>query len=195
MLKTLPFVAQLSSPLEKGARYLPLSASDEAGLKAILPEGDYTYLTLTDPVGSEIVKVTNTCDTLLVDRGQDGTEDRKFPRGTCVKFSVSPAVVKELICTHDCCEGGCPCEDVTAAGYSFPAATTGVRWEGSVIFTGDTPMQMGVTGMPDWMQSVSGANYVVCSGVPTGAGTFTVSVAATNCSGAVAVQQCVLVVQ
>lgn len=182
------FGASLIARMDAADRYLPISAADLARLTAELGEDDSAYLTLRDPVGAEIVKVTNTCGGLVVDRGQDGTAALNFPRGSCIRWEMTPAEVRELICTHDCCEGGCPCEPVAAAGFTLPAARVGVPWYGACVFTGDTPMELAVTGLPSWATVTVGANHVGVRGTPTGAGTFTVSVAATNCSGAVAVQ-------
>ena len=44
-------------------------------------------------------------------------------------------------------------------------------------------MQFGVTGMPDWMTATYAGNYVKLSGTPVAAGTFSVSVAASNDMG------------
>ena len=183
------FAATLNARLDKGARQLPLSASDEAKLMAAVGDEEYTYLVLRDPTGAEIVKVENTCNTLLVTRGQDGTDDRNVPRGSCVRFEMVPAIVKDLICNYNCCDGDCPCEAVAAAGITLSPAKVGESWQGSAVFTGDTPMTIAVEGAPSWAKVEVGANFVNFSGVATGAGTFNISVAATNCDGHVAVQQ------
>lgn len=189
MLTPFAFTASLTERLDKDARVLPLSHKDEAALKAQVPEGNYTLLTLRDPVGAEIVKVEHTCDALLVTRAQDGTTAKTFPKGSCIRFEMTPAVVKELICTHDCCEGNCPCVPVKAAGVVLPEATKNIPWHGSAVFSGDLPMALAVTGAPDWVTSSLGPNFVTLSGTPPAAGEFVISVAATNCSGEVAVQQ------
>lgn len=189
MLTPIEFTTSLSERLEKGVRVLPLFSKDEAALKALVPDGEYTFLTIRDLVGAEIVKVENTCDTLLVTRAQDGTSEKTFPKGSCVRFEMTPAVVKELICTHNCCEGECPCEPVKAAGFVLPAATKTLAWQGSAVFTGDLPMELAVTGAPSWVKMTLGPNFVAFEGTPPAAGTFVISVAATNCSGEVAVQQ------
>ena len=196
MLKTpVEFTASLSDRLDKGDRSLPLNTTDENRLKAAVPDGDYTYLVIRDPTGAEIVKVENTCGTLLVTRGQDGTTARNFPRGSCIRYETTPAIVKDLICNYDCCaDQECPCDPVAAAGITLPAVRAGAAFNGSAVFTGDVPMTIAVDGAPSWMDVSIGANYVTMSGTATGVGTFNISVAATNCDGMVAVQQATLTV-
>lgn len=194
MLTTNPFDAQLAKPLYRGEHYLPLRQEALADLMLAIPDGDYTFLTIRDRVNEEIIRVEHVCGTFVINRAQDGTIDSTFPIGSCIMFRVTPAIVKELICTHNCCEGDCPCEPVASAGYTFPSARVGVAWAGTVVFIGDTPMEISVDGLPSWASVSVGANYVSISGTPSGAGTFGVAVAATNCSGAVAVQQTQLVI-
>lgn len=188
------FSATINARLDKGDRQLPLSSSDESKLMAAVPDGGYTYLVLREPTGTEIVKVENTCSTLLVSRGEDGTDPRNFPRGSCVRFEMVPAVVKSLICSYDCCEGECPCVAVAAAGITLPAAKSGESWAGSAVFTGDVPMSIAVQGAPSWAKVEVGANFVNFSGVASGSGSFSISVAATNCDGSIAVQHGTLTV-
>jgi hypothetical protein len=195
MLTTpMTFAAQLSASLEKDARALPLTPADTDKLKALVREDDYTYLVLREPTGSEIIKVEHTCGGLLITRGEDHTEPRKFPRGTCVRFEMTPAVVKDMICTVDCCSGECECNAVAAAGITLPAAKVGVPWSGTAVFTGDTPMELAVVGQPAWVTVGVGANYLRLEGTPTGKGSFSIAVTATNCSGSLAIQQGVLTI-
>ena len=183
------FNAALLQRLDKADRALPLSTSDEDRLKAALKENDHTWLTIRDEVSTEIVRVTNTCGGLVLDRGEDGTEARNFPKGSCVRWEMTPAVVKDLICTHNCCDDECPCDAVAAAGFALPNATHGVPWQGSAIFTGSTPMELAVAGAPSWMRVEKGANFIAFYGTPTAAGEYTLAVAATNCAGSTAIQQ------
>lgn len=177
-----PFGARLNAVMEKDSGYLPLSQGDTNRLLALIPEGEEMYLTIQDDLYDEWVLVTNECGTIVIDRAQDSSEARRHGRGSCVFFETSVPVIKWLICNHDCCEGPCPCEPVGSAGAVIPPAFTGKVWEGSVLFTGDTPMSFGINNMPSWMTAQNGANYVRLSGTPTGVGTFTFSVAAGNCN-------------
>ena len=183
------FSASLNQRLDKADRVLPLSATDNARLRDAMATDDYTYLVIRDPVGAEVIRVTKTCGELVIDRGEDGSDAMNFPRGSCVRWEMVPAVVKDLICTHDCCEGECPCEPVETAGITLPAGVVGVPWHGVAIFTGDTPMELAVAGAPAWATITAFANYVTITGTPTGSATHVISVAATNCNGSVAVQQ------
>lgn len=185
-----PFSATLNSTLNKDSGYLPLSTEDTNRLLSILPEGDEMCLTLMDNLYVEWIRAENQCGVIVIERGIRGSEPRKFPRGTCVLFEMSLPLIEWLICNHDCCDGPCPCEPVESAGVIFPPITVDVPWEGTAIFKGDIPMVFAVTGMPSWMVAEYGANYVKFSGTPTSDYDFTVSIAATNCSGsAITTQQ------
>jgi len=178
-----PFSAFLSQPINADSGHLPLTEADENRLKALVPEGEEILLTLKDDLYYEYIRVTNTCDSLLVERGQSESIARKFPRGTCVFFENSIAVTEWLICNFDCCAGDCPCEGVTAAGVVFPAGKTGVPYMATAVFKGSLPMTLGVSGHPSWAVAETGANYIKLSGTPTGTGNYNVSISATNCSG------------
>lgn len=195
MLKTpVMFTATLNNKLPKDGRSLPLTSHDMDILKGLLPEDSYTFLTLREPTGTEIVKATHTCGGIVIDRGEDGTDARTFPRGSCVRFEMTPAVVKEMICTVDCCDGECPCVPVESAGITLRSGRVGVPWSGAAVFTGDVPMSLAVDGAPPWVEVTIMANHVTFKGVPTGAGSFNIAVSATNCNGATAIQQGVLTI-
>lgn len=195
LVNTVFFSATLTARMDKADRALPISTTDTARLVAALGEEGYTYLILRDPIGAEIIKAVNTCGGLVVSRGEDGTEPLNFPQGSCVRWEITPAGVKELICTHDCCDGVCTCDPVAAAGFTLPAGAVGVPWHGVAIFTGDTPMEVTAIGVPSWATVVVGANYITMEGVPTTSETYSIAVAATNCNGSMAVQQGSLIIK
>lgn len=178
-----PFSAFLTRAIDADAGALPLSEADENRLKSLVPESEEILLTLKDDLHVEYVKITNTCDALLLERGLSGTVARKFPRGTCVFFENSIAVTQWLICNFNCCDGPCPCEEVEAAGVVFPEGQVNVPYTATAIFKGSLPMVLGVSGHPSWSTAEMGANYIKISGTPTGAGTYAVNISATNCSG------------
>lgn len=190
------FYAVLNSVLEINDTYLPLSPMSEAEFKALVPENESMILDISDGFRQEAVVATNNCDTITIERGDN---PHKFPRGSDVKFCLTPgmlAVIKNLICTFDCCETPCPCEPVKSAGNAIlPKATSGSPWAGSFVFTGDNPMNLAVYGAPSWASVIYGPNFVRLEGTGTGAGTWNISVAATNCSGSVAIQQGTLVLE
>lgn len=190
------FRATLVSKLEKDALLLPLSELDRVDLLDQLGEdGNYTYLVLrADNVRSEVVKVTVNCDELVLERGQDSTTAKTFPRGTCVLFLVTPMIVKHLICNYDCCaDEDCPCAEVKSAGLYLPVGNVNSNWTGTVVFSGDLPMAIG-TDLPTWITATIEANHVTLIGTPTTSGTYNIAVSATNCSGAIVVQQGVVVI-
>lgn len=185
-LKHLFFTARLCDRLEASEVHLPLSKAATADLLNHLPEADdYAFLSLKGDVEYEVVKVRNEGGTLLIERGLEGTTAVLHHHGTCV-VTVSPlvvAVIKDMICNYECCEGDCPCEGVAGAAWSIPDAYVDKAWEGSVVFSGDLPMTLGVANAPSWMKVEAVNNMLVLSGTPHIAGTFTFSVAATNCNG------------
>ena len=180
ILKAMSF--NLNSKLEASDIYLPLATADMAALKDLIPEGEETFLTLAWDMVKEYVKVKNVSGTILLERGID-SKAVAFPKGSCLYFENSIPVTKWLICNYECCTGECPVDPVGSAGVLLPDAKVGYAWEGSFVFSGDLPMQFGVTGMPDWMSASYAGNYVKLSGTPVAAGTFSVSVAASNDKG------------
>lgn len=191
------FSASLNACLEATDVYLPISDGAAADLKALLTEPDqYMYLTLKDDVNFETVKVRNEQGTLMLERGLEGTEATKHPFGTCI-VSVSPtvvALVKDLICNYECCDGPCPVEPVVCAGTALPEYTNvGLPFNGCVIFTGSSPINIVMNGAPAWMQALQMGNTLILSGTPDKAGDTTFSVAATNGNGTNVVSQSVTV--
>lgn len=180
ILKAMSF--HLNGKLEAADIYLPLATADMAALTELVPEGEETFLTLAWDMAKEYVKVKNVSGTILLERGID-SKGVAFPKGSCLYFENSIPVTKWLICNYECCTGECPVDPVGSAGVLLPNAKVGDAWEGSFVFSGDLPMQFGVTGMPDWMTVTYAGNYVKLSGTPAAAGTFSVSVAASNDKG------------
>lgn len=183
MIDISPFSAQLREILPAEAAYLPLSPADTAKLLSLLPDGEETILTIYDNMYQEEVKVTNQCGSLVVERGQGGTTPQRFPRYSEVCWRITTSYVQWLICNYDCCASDCPCEPVTSAGSVFPNGRVDEEWNGNVIFKGTLPMVFGVTNLPTWAEVEQGPNYVRIYGTPTSAQSWTVAVAATNCSG------------
>lgn len=168
---------------------LPLTSADTALLTSLISDGDYTFLTLREPTGVEIIKVENSCSSLTVTRAQDGTTARTFPKGSCVACEITPAMIKDLICNYNCCDGECPCNAVTAAGFTAPDGTLNVPYSASFVFSGDVPMTLAVNGnLPAWVTVTTGTNYVTFTGTPNVVGNITLAVSATNCSGELATQ-------
>jgi hypothetical protein len=138
---------------------------------------------LRDNLYCEEIEIMNQCgQILIVGRGLGGTEAKVFPRGTELKFEVTPSVVREIVCSHDCCETPCPEDPVAAAGVLLPPARTGIPWDGTMVFTGSLPIMMGAQ-LPPWVTASNGANYVKLSGTPPGPGEYLVIVTGSNMKG------------
>jgi hypothetical protein len=157
---------------------LPIAVQHLDKLMDALKEGDHTYLVIEDGAYVEVIRVSGTCSTIVIDRGLDGTVARTFPRGSCVSFAMTPSAVKDLVCETDCCEPAC--EPVTVAGAAMPAAKLGVAFEGVVMFSGSTPMRIAVGTVPSWMSVAVGPNFARLYGTPTFTGPVNVSVSAAN---------------
>ncbi|RQH06616.1 hypothetical protein [Paraburkholderia dinghuensis] len=191
------FFATLAAPLAATDAALALNPAAQAELLARLAASDaneapYAYLYAWDGSGSEVLQVSGYGSTLVLERDQDAApaapNPRSFPKGACVDGRVTYAGVKDLICHYDCCAGACPCEAVAAAGMMLPPASVGVAWQGMVVFSGALPMALVVEGLPAWMSVTAGANFVTLAGTPAVAASYLLSVAATNCNGALASQ-------
>jgi hypothetical protein len=198
------FFATLAAPLMAADTSLALDPASQAELLAALAATDtdpnpYAFMYAWDGTGSEVLKVSAYGGTLVLARDQDAApappNPRSFPKGACMDGRVTYAGVKDLICNYDCCAGNCPCEAVVAAGMALPGASVGQPWEGMVVFSGALPMALAVEGTPAWMAVTVGANFVQLAGTPTVAANYSLSVAATNCNGAVASQAVTLNVQ
>lgn len=177
-----PLSISLGDRLDKGDTYLPLTKADTAKITALLDDGEQMYLTITDELNKEYVLATNANGTIVLQRGID-SEATTFPKGSCVYFENSVPVTKWLICNYECCSGDCPVEAVAAAGVVLPKGKVGNAYAGTAIFSGALPMAIGITGLPSWATATQVNSYVKISGVPTAAGTFTISISACNDNG------------
>lgn len=102
--KMLPgFVSSLTSILEADDR--AMAFKDHSALLALLSnDGDYTTLLIQDTIGFEVVKATNFRGEIVLDRGLTHTTAKRFPVGSCVMFTVSEELIKDMICTTECCD-------------------------------------------------------------------------------------------
>lgn len=94
---------QLASALSAAGTVLPLSAANSAALATAIGASGHAWLTLEDPLGSEVVKATVFNSTVMILRGQDSSTARAFPAGTCIDARVTYAGLKDLMCNFDCC--------------------------------------------------------------------------------------------
>lgn len=180
------FSASTSEKMEATDVYLPLSESAKADLLTLLDNEDkYVFLTLKDEVNLETVKATVSGDTIILERGLEGTEAVLHPLGTCV-VSVSPtimAAIKDMVCNYQCCEGGCAVEPVAFDSAYLPASYVGKAWGGILRFTGSSPMKLGIANPPAWMTVVQVKNEIQMSGTPTEAGQLSLGAFGVNGDG------------
>jgi len=180
MITPVGFQTTLNDKLLIGDTDLPMSAADIASLTTKLGADGYVFLTVQDQVGTEVVKVSGACGALVVERGQDGTTPLNFPRGSCIAFRITPAVVRDMVCNTNCCEGDC-CVPVTVASGQLPDAVVGVEYTAAMIFSGTLPIQIVASGVPAWLTASIGVNYIKFSGTPPSTQSVTIAAAATNC--------------
>lgn len=186
-MREIIFKTSINSLLEPEAVYLPLTSMDMARLLSLIPDGEFTFLTLKAPFALEHVSITNKGGVLVLTRGVNDTTPQRFPNGSCVFFENSTAVTRWLICNHDCCaDSPCVCAPVELAGAHSPNARVGEPWTGVAVFSGTGPIRIGASSRPSWMTATVGSNSIILTGVPTSAGTYSVSVAAANCGETVA---------
>lgn len=179
--------------LEAADTYLPLDPASQADLLNILSGvDDYIFLSISNERNLEVVKARNVSGTIIIERAQEGTIAvlHRFGSQVCSASPLMFAVAKDLVCNHNCCApNDCPCDPVKFSGSVLPGGNVGKAWQGSVIFSGDLPMNIGCSGLPAWLTAVQHGNSLTLSGTPTNAATSTFSVAATNCNGTKIVTQ------
>ncbi len=187
LLKTDIFEATTVWTISPEDTYIQFSKPAETDLLSILSkDGEYMYLAVQDHRKYEVVKVTRDGASLLYERGVAGTKAARFAAGVCVS-GISPLAVqimKDLICSYDCCEDGdCECEPVFVGGSSLPDGVVGKPWSGAVAFGGASPITVTVNNTPSWMSAVVEGNVIHLSGTPSVTGVQYFSVAAANCGG------------
>lgn len=97
MLKSLNnYSFQLTSTLSNSATVLAVSVGVANDIITHFDD-DYFYLTLTDGVSFEVVKITSKSGTnLFIDRGVDGTAALTWPSGTNAEFRVPSGMIEDL---------------------------------------------------------------------------------------------------
>lgn len=190
-----PISINLNDVLNADDKYLPLSAADQAKLDALVPDGESILLTISDDVYKEFIQADRSGGTFVLTRGID-SDARKFPKGSCVFFEDSVPVIKWLICNYECCSDDCEVAAVKGEGMILPEGKVNNAWTGTAVFSGELPVQFGVTGLPDWCKAEQAGNYVKLAGTPTASGSYNISVAASNDSGKnLAIQQGTIVIK
>ena len=108
------YSTSLSAKLGTQDRLLPITDAKELSQKL---DTEHSYLVINDGTGAEIVKVISFGEQVKIERGQDGTEAKAFPAGSCVKWEVTKIGMTETVCDSDfkCCDlDECGCNKRTA---------------------------------------------------------------------------------
>ncbi|WP_439242504.1 hypothetical protein [Lonepinella sp. BR2474] len=97
------YSTSLNAKLSSTDRILPI---DDAKTLSQTLDADHSYLVINDGTGAEIVKVISFGHQVKIERGQDGTEAKTFPSGSCVKWEVTKQGMTETVCNSDfkCCD-------------------------------------------------------------------------------------------
>lgn len=96
------FKTSLTDNITARDKQLPIAVTP--ALRTALGADGYTFLTISNMVGTEVVKAYMFDNKILIERGQDGTEARPFPNGSCVDANPTWAGIKAYVCQMDCCE-------------------------------------------------------------------------------------------
>lgn len=98
------FMSTLTDKLADIDTDLPVPAEHLALLRQRIPDGGYTVLRLFDGTQIEYVKVINNGGALRLERGQELTPAAAFPNGACVRWELTPAVIRDIVCQMPCCD-------------------------------------------------------------------------------------------
>lgn len=97
------FVARLTDNLARTDRHLPIDDTGYRLLLSSLADGDYSFLEIRDGNAIEVVKATNVCGKLVIDRGAERTKSHAFRCSTGVYFTQTMQGVKDTVCQMDEC--------------------------------------------------------------------------------------------
>lgn len=98
------FVTRLTDNISYKSRHLPVPREDYDLLREKLADGDYSYLEIRDGKAIEIVKVINTCDRIVIERGAERTRTTAFRCGTGVSFTLTMQGIKDTVCQMERCD-------------------------------------------------------------------------------------------
>ena len=106
MLKPVMFISgTLAAGFNRTDVTLVLDEQTRARLQQVLQPGDRTYAILESPTARESIRIIANNGMFDTVRGLDNTEPANFPRGSCIKFEVTPSLIIDMICNYECCEG------------------------------------------------------------------------------------------
>ncbi len=90
--------------LDRTATVLPISNSDISTLCSELGTDDYSYLTISSPTGTEIVRIQCVNGEIVIQRGQGDTQAQSHAKGRCACFKVNKLVIDDYVNVPDICE-------------------------------------------------------------------------------------------
>jgi hypothetical protein len=174
------FVAELTAPLLE-TDVTPVMRLDKAArLCANLASGGHTYLVVQSPVSYEIVKASCSFNTIVLERGQDGTMAQPHPMGACMLHQLVGAAVTELAELADACPEGCT-QATILSGNTLPDGVAGVAYEHRIVISGTPPFSLGMVTAPAWLSVVLDAGEIRLSGIPDAAGAYNVDIPLRSC--------------
>lgn len=102
------YKAMLANSIDK--KQTLLTVSNQTALYQSL-NNSYSFLTLSDGVNTEIVKVEQYGTQIKMIRGQEGTEPQSFPSGACIKWEPTKTGICDTLkqCDKEN-DKGCDCQ-------------------------------------------------------------------------------------
>lgn len=97
------FNTRLITNLKATDRHLPIALDEYNRLLGVLAYDDFSFLEIRDGNASEVIKVTNVCGKLVIDRGMEQTTIKAFRCGTGVAFILTMSGVEYTVCQLDKC--------------------------------------------------------------------------------------------
>lgn len=98
------FYSRLTKNITAKTRSLHIDDEDELILLEHLKDGDHTFFEIRDGNAIEIVKLTNICDKLVLERGVEKTNPLAFRCGVGISFTLTMQGVKDTVCQMGDCE-------------------------------------------------------------------------------------------
>lgn len=98
------FITRLTNSISNKSTHLPIPSGDYDTLLHHLADGDYSFLEIRDGRAGEVVKVTNLCGKIVLERGADKTTNLGFRCGSAVLFVLTMQGVKDTICQMKECD-------------------------------------------------------------------------------------------
>lgn len=169
------FRGELTAALEADATstYLP-------GMAEQLGDEDHTFLRIAMGRDFEIVAVSAAGGEIQLERGQEGTKARKWPKGAMVDWIWTATSICQMIACGGCAGApGMPVgpkvcgDDDCCTKVSFdpspalPVPVLNQRWETAVQLLGSPDFTFGEADMPKWMDAQIIGDVLLLSGVPT----------------------------